>query len=83
MIFMLGSGLVMPNAMISAIREFNHAKGSAAGLYTLCQLTVVFIITVTASHLQQKTQIGLALLLLITTVLAQSVYVLYRRYSRG
>ncbi len=83
MIFMLGSGLVMPNAMISAISEFNHAKGSAAGLYTLCQLLIVFIISVTASHLQQQTQIGLALLLLCASVLAQGLYSLYCRYLRG
>lgn len=82
MIFMLGSGLVMPNAMITAISEFNHAKGSAAGLYSLCQLTVVFIISVSASHLQQPTQMGLALLLLITALLAQSLFWLYNRYLR-
>ncbi|MCD6044940.1 MAG: putative multidrug resistance protein [Gammaproteobacteria bacterium] len=83
MIFMLGSGLVMPNAMISAVSEFNHAKGSAAGLYSLCQLTVVFIISVTASHLREQTQIGLALLLLITTGLAQGLYLVCRRYLGG
>ena len=81
MIFMLGSGLVMPNAMISAISEFNHSKGSASGLYTLCQLMIVLIISIIASHLPQQTQIGLALLLLASSVLAQVLYILYTHSS--
>ncbi len=83
LLFLLGSGLVMPNAMILAISDFNHAKGSAAGLYTLGQLIVVFIISIIATHLGEQTQMGLALLLLGSTVLAQGLYVAYCRYLRG
>jgi Bcr/CflA subfamily drug resistance transporter len=81
MIFILGSGLVMPNSMVRALTQFNEAKGSAAGLYTLCQLSGVFIISVTASHLTNQTQIGLALLLFTITSISVILYWIYVHYS--
>ncbi|MBY0377057.1 MAG: multidrug effflux MFS transporter, partial [Gammaproteobacteria bacterium] len=82
-LFMLGSGIVLPNAMVCALNEFNHAKGSAAGLFSLCQLCGVFIMSVTASHLKSQTQMGLALLLLISTLFAQGLYLFYCHYLKG
>ena len=81
MVFILGSGLVMPNSMVRALTQFNEAKGSAAGLYTLCQLSGVFIISVTASHLTNQTQIGLALLLFTITSISVLLYWIYVHYS--
>lgn len=82
-LFMLGSGIVLPNAMVCALNEFNHAKGSAAGLFSLCQLCSVFAMSVIASHLSNQSQIGLALLLLISTLLAQGLYLFYTKHIKG
>ncbi len=82
-LFMLGSGIVMPNAMVCALNEFNHAKGTAAGLFSVCQLSTVFLMSVTASHLDNQTQIDLALLLLFSALLAQGLYLFYNHSLKG
>ncbi len=81
--FMLGSGIVLPNAMVCALNEFNHAKGSAAGLFSLCQLCIVFTLSMIASHLSNQNQMGLALLLFLSALLAQCLYFLYCNYLKG
>lgn len=83
LLFMLGSGIVLPNAMVCALNDFNHAKGSAAGLFSLCQLCIVFALSVVASHLDNQNQRGLTLLLLTSALLAQCLYLLYCNYSKG
>ncbi len=81
MLFILASGIVMPNAMVSALSEFKESRGSAAGFYSTLQLLGVFSISAIASHLSNQTQLGLAILLFITGALAQGLYLFYRRHK--
>jgi len=69
MIIIMSSGLVFSNAMAGALRKFSDIAGSAGALYGCIQIFASFIASAIAAKLHETTQVPMASLLSVITLL--------------
>ena len=72
--FMIGTGLTMANASVGALLPFRKIGGAAAAMYGCLQAMGAFIASYAASQLHAKTQLPLALLLIVLASIAFTSY---------
>ncbi len=70
MLFMVGVGLVMPQAMAGALEYYPHMAGSASGLFGFIQMTVAGGIGVLVGHGYDGTPFIMTLMIALSGLLA-------------
>lgn len=73
-IFYFGSTLMWPNAFATAFTPFGDIAGYAGALYGFMQVCGAAVISGIVAHLPSTNQIPLALIIMITSVLAWLIY---------
>lgn len=77
--FIMGTGLVFPNAFAAALTPFPRIAGSAGALYGTLQTFGTFVLTAIAACFHVRNQEMLAVILLVTSIVALTVYCLGER----
>ncbi len=80
--FIMGTGLVFPNAFAAVLTPFPRMAGTAAALYGTLQTFTTFVLTGIASCFHVRNQEMLATILFISSVVALVVYCLGEKESR-
>ena len=59
-VFMVGAGLILPNAMAGAVGPFPAMAGAASSLLGFCQMTAAALIGIAVGHLADGTALPIA-----------------------
>jgi MFS transporter, DHA1 family, multidrug resistance protein len=81
-LFMIGMGMVMPNAMAQAIGPFPKMAGSASALMGFIQMTMGAVVGVSVGALDNGTQIPMTSAIAVSGVLAFITYLYFIREKK-
>jgi len=73
-LYMIGVGIVMPQAMAGAIGPFPHMAGVASALFGFVQSTLAALVGVGVGHLHNDTPIPMTLVIALMGVATPLVY---------
>lgn len=76
MLFMVGVGLVMPQALAGALANYPHIAGSASGLLGFIQMSVAGLLGVAVGHGYDGTPVPMALAIAASGVFCALTYLL-------
>ncbi|PHS45978.1 MAG: Bcr/CflA family drug resistance efflux transporter [Marinobacter sp.] len=80
-LFMIGTGMVLPQTMAGALANFPTMAGSASALFGFTQMAVAAIAGMLVGHLHDGTSLVMALIIAACAALAMACYlVLVQRY---
>lgn len=80
-LFMIGTGMVLPQTMAGALANFPSMAGSASALFGFSQMAVAAIAGMLVGHLHDGTSVVMALIIAACAAIAMGCYlVLVQRY---
>lgn len=80
-LFMIGTGMVLPQTMAGALANFPSMAGSASALFGFTQMAVAAIAGMLVGHLHDGTSVVMALIIAACAAIAMGCYlVLVQRY---
>jgi len=82
MVYMVGTGLVMPNAMAGAVGPFPRLAGAASALLGFVQMTVAAGVGIAVGHLYDGTARPMAAAIALSAVLVAASFLLLVRPTR-
>lgn len=81
-IFMVGSGLILPNAMAGAVGPYPRMAGSASALLGVTQMGGAAVVGALVGHLHDGTARPMALAIALTSIVAVLAFLRLRRARR-
>jgi DHA1 family bicyclomycin/chloramphenicol resistance-like MFS transporter len=75
-VFMIGTGMVLPQTMSGALSNFPRMAGSASSLFGFVQMSVAALTGALVGHLHDGTSLTMASIIAICAVLALACYLL-------
>ena len=78
--YILGSSLILPNAMAGSLKPFKHMSGTASALYGSAQMFGCFIATSVASSLHQDSALIFSLLMITMAAITFFTFFLFFQF---
>jgi len=82
MIYMVGTGIVMPQSMAGALAPFPHMAGTSSALLGFIQMTLAALVGVLVGHFHDGTPLSMALAIGSMGLLTLGSFVMLQRISQ-